>query len=479
MSEIEIRSLNGHKLVDETARQMIVNLPKGEPDWNAKEGEEGYIKNRTHWDERGYTEFTMEISPAWGEEEYDINFTELKWGETYPIIWNGVTYECQAYYVTDYDENTHLSGKPWLNLGNLRLLLDDEVQHLYPENDVPFIFTVREYEGRMKVRIYTVENREGNFVTATFTVPTGQVYKINNDYLPEGAQIGKKGTAQASEIFGNTDLNQATNYAAHAEGSGTIASGRESHAEGRDTEAKGEHSHVEGTRTKASSYCQHVQGKHNIEDSNDTYLHIVGNGTSADPSNAHTLDWDGNAWYSGDIYVGSTSGTNKDEGSKKLATEEYVAEEIANIGNTLALHPIGSIYMSVNETSPAELFGGTWEQLKNRFLLGTSDAHPLGEEGGSETHKLTTSELPTINGTISLGSGQSGASAQGYGGVRTASGVFSGTIKMQYGKPTPETSKEYVSGTTSYRDVKMNFGGGQAHNNMPPYIAVNIWKRVA
>lgn len=55
------------------------------------------------------------------------------------------------------------------------------------------------------------------------------------------------------------------------------------------------------------------------------YVHVVGNGVSEDTrSNAHTLDWSGNAWYSGDVYVGSTSGTNKDEGSKKLATEEYV-----------------------------------------------------------------------------------------------------------------------------------------------------------
>jgi hypothetical protein len=55
------------------------------------------------------------------------------------------------------------------------------------------------------------------------------------------------------------------------------------------------------------------------------YAHIVGNGTSNNSrSNAHTLDWSGNAWYSGDVYVGSTSGKNKDEGSKKLATEEYV-----------------------------------------------------------------------------------------------------------------------------------------------------------
>lgn len=59
------------------------------------------------------------------------------------------------------------------------------------------------------------------------------------------------------------------------------------------------------------------------------YSHIVGNGTSnTNRSNSYTLDWDGNAWYSGDVYVGSTSGTNKDEGSKKLATEEYVNNKI-------------------------------------------------------------------------------------------------------------------------------------------------------
>jgi hypothetical protein len=54
---------------------------------------------------------------------------------------------------------------------------------------------------------------------------------------------------------------------------------------------------------------------------------MVGNGSgisTSDHSNAHTLDWNGNAWYSGDVYVGSTSGKNKDEGSKKLATEDFV-----------------------------------------------------------------------------------------------------------------------------------------------------------
>ncbi len=65
--------------------------------------------------------------------------------------------------------------------------------------------------------------------------------------------------------------------------------------------------------------------------------HIVGNGTSEKRSNAHTLDWEGNAWYSGDIYVGSTSGVNKDEGSKKVATEDFVKTSFLNLNSNTVL----------------------------------------------------------------------------------------------------------------------------------------------
>lgn len=90
--------------------------------------------------------------------------------------------------------------------------------------------------------------------------------------------------------------------------------------------------------TTAQRAYQHAQGAYNILDTEGSkntkgaYAHIVGNGTSLSArSNAHTLDWSGNAWYQGDVYVGSTSGTNKDDGSKKLATEEYVHN--ANLTN--------------------------------------------------------------------------------------------------------------------------------------------------
>lgn len=97
-------------------------------------------------------------------------------------------------------------------------------------------------------------------------------------------------------------LSVASDYFSYAEGSTTISSGVASHAEGGNTVSSGECSHSEGNNTVASSMCQHVQGMFNIEDSENKYLHIVGNGEDEDKrSNAHTLDWEGNAWYAGDI----------------------------------------------------------------------------------------------------------------------------------------------------------------------------------
>ena len=148
---------------------------------------------------------------------------------------------------------------------------------------------------------------------------------------------------------------KASGVGSHAEGNDTTASGHYSHAEGSSTTALGQDSHAEGLNTKASSPHQHVQGKWNIEDSSNVYADIIGNGTSASkPSNASTVDWSGNAWYAGDVYVGSTSGTNKDEGSKKLATEEYVDNSI--------IVPVPS---SADEEKVLRVVGGkaTWVSL--------------------------------------------------------------------------------------------------------------------
>lgn len=134
----------------------------------------------------------------------------------------------------------------------------------------------------------------------------------------------KKGTINGDYSSTEGYCTEANGYGSHAEGVNTLSGSEASHAEGHSTVAIGKASHAEGYRTRASVAYQHVQGKYNMIDLF-LYAHIVGNGKDDNNrSNAHTLDWDGNAWFAGDVYTGSTSGKNKDAGSKKLATEEYV-----------------------------------------------------------------------------------------------------------------------------------------------------------
>ena len=145
---------------------------------------------------------------------------------------------------------------------------------------------------------------------------------------------GTKSSGQSSHAEGDNTTAYGEN--SHAEGYYTIANGRNSHAEGFFTTANKINSHAEGNRTVASGKAQHVEGVANIEDTEDKYIHIAGNGVdSSNRSNAHTLDWSGNAWFQGDVYVSSTSGINKDEGSKKLVTEDYVSEAIETLRESL------------------------------------------------------------------------------------------------------------------------------------------------
>lgn len=136
---------------------------------------------------------------------------------------------------------------------------------------------------------------------------------------------GEQTTAAASYSHAEGHFTAATNYNAHAEGYSTLATGDSAHAEGKETTASGYYSHAEGFGTIAEHKSAHVCGEHNIADSaktnvdqRGTYVVIVGNGTSkAQRSNAHTLDWSGNAWFAGTIegtgiiLKSSTKGSSK------------------------------------------------------------------------------------------------------------------------------------------------------------------------
>lgn len=115
------------------------------------------------------------------------------------------------------------------------------------------------------------------------------------------------------------------------------------------------------------------------------------------------------------------------------------------------VYPVGSIYMSVSATSPATLFGGTWEQLKDTFLLACGDTYENGATGGEAEHTLTVDEMPSHNHSYTI-RGNSAPTGTGN--------------KWSYW----ENSASATTGST---------GGDQAHNNMPPYLAVYMWKRTA
>ena len=147
--------------------------------------------------------------------------------------------------------------------------------------------------------------------------PTGEIF---NDYERNEATgeyshaEGWRVIASGMNSHAEGDRTEASGSASHAEGMLTTASGSEAHSEGSNTVASGGCSHAEGANTVASGMNQHAQGKFNIEDNSDTYAHIVGNGNSENTrSNAHTLDWDGNAWFAGDVFVGGSSQTSGDK----------------------------------------------------------------------------------------------------------------------------------------------------------------------
>lgn len=115
------------------------------------------------------------------------------------------------------------------------------------------------------------------------------------------------------------------------------------------------------------------------------------------------------------------------------------------------IYPVGSIYFSYSHVSPASMFGGTWTRIKNTFLWACDENGDIGVSSGEKTHTLTVNELPShSHGSVYSGTAE---------GTKNIAWLASGGDKMAYGA--------------------LYVGGGAAHNNMPPYIHVSVWRRTA
>ena len=221
--------------------------------------------------------------------------------------------------------------------------------------------------------------------------------------------------------------------------------------------------------------------------------------------------------YQNDVEIGSgtlqTTGTYKDHYTwtitcdtpglqifrvKDTSVEVYVENELVDM-----IYPVGSIYMSVNSTSPSVLFGGTWQQLEDTFLLAcgstyaSDGANVHTAQHGEASHTLTASESGQKNlGTItSTGGSHShklsstdtkarflGTTSDGDGVTRNSIKPGTSTAVSNFLKSANSVDRYTNTNASGSLSVSTTISGSSAtssHNNMPPYMAVYMWKRTA
>ena len=156
----------------------------------------------------------------------------------------------------------------------------------------------------------------------------------------------------------------------------------------------------------------------------------------------------------------------------------HLAQEILNM-----MWPVGSIYISIDSTNPNTKFGGTWSQIKGRFLLGTGSLEnnnntyfgqvtagqvnvPAGEKGGEAYHKLSINEMPSHN-------------HKGNHWWLTTTDNFENSWKGGSSWTDGNNTITNLGNNNTSNKYSENVGGEKAHNNIPPYYAVYIWQRTA
>ena len=301
----------------------------------------------------------------------------------------------------------------------------------------------------------------------------------------EGTQCEALGDSSHAEGI----QTKASGLWSHVEGSQTRANGPGSHAEGTGSWATGPSSHAEGYGTEAAGKYQHVQGKHNVVDEANKFADIVGNGADIlNKSNAYALDWDGNLYLKGGVYVNcnadSTGGTklSLDVDSIMGAIKGQLYEKV---------YPVGSVYMTSDDNfNPAEVFGGTWHHVTDDVYL-KAVMSGGGTTGGSTDHVITQSNLPPhVHGMRHTHN----VSSKGYYAIATQKTWQFETFGGKFADNSARYKVPMVRAATSsspsgeQRDCKTtgsasisDTGNGSFANVAyhPGYYGVHIWERRA
>lgn len=305
-------------------------------DWSINDpANPAYVQNRTHWADAPQTHVlcdSQDISLVYDAEnaisEASFSFVQVPNMEN-PFIF--------VFDGTSYDVRIQRFGGARVGFGNLSIANKGE------DSGEPFVCST------LNGLNWTISTKDTSNTTHTIEsyYITQECHQLDRKYLPDDAilpiiyeedngftlvsQDGKwcvqqpvgMSTGVGGEIF-NSYYGDFINEA-----------GVNAHAEGETTKARGQASHTAGQGTIANSLGQYVYGTYNIEDDGEPelpgtpergkrkYAHIVGNGdNNSRRSNAHTLAWDGTAWFAGNVKVGGTG--QDDANAKTLATTEYV-----------------------------------------------------------------------------------------------------------------------------------------------------------
>ena len=323
-----------------TGSQSVV-----QPDWNQNdETASDYVKNRPFYTGDPVETVLLEETTAEFANKgrfyaalIPANFS-LEVGTTYKVSWDGTVYSCVGYYFNEI-----------ASIGNQYVLTSTS------DTGEPFFCVVDHDNGTLTIG--TKDTSASH--TISISVIVAPITKIDEKYIPELPHMdkvnptgtgsfslnrkadttigsysfaegrdttasgefshaeGRDTTASGDDSHAEGNTTTASGSFSHAEGNTTTASGPYSHAEGSNTTASGPCSHAEGSDTTAASEYQHVQGKFNIIDNDKVYAHIVGNGYLGSRSNAHTLDWNGNAWFAGTVEGKALILPSSTEGSTK------------------------------------------------------------------------------------------------------------------------------------------------------------------
>ena len=257
-----------------------------------------------------------------------------------------------------------------------------EIFNNYDDNVATGMYSHAEGNGSSAFGDYSHAEGEYTVASGKGSHAEGEQCRARGEYSHvEGSFSQAVGTGSHAE----GKFSNANGYYSHAEGGSTQAIGDCSHTEGNGTEAYGFASHAEGNDTIASGDYQHVQGKHNIEDTEKIYAHIVGNGRSSDyRNNAHTLDWDGNAWFAGKVTASVQPTDNND-----LTTKEYV-------DNAIAQASIGGEIDATEFALKSELFSKDYNDLTNKPFYDTREYEDVVIEYDGNTEGRTICSLPAL-----------------------------------------------------------------------------------